>query len=107
MDLITEHGWLHLTPLQYNLIVLLKSLAVKCLSFDFIHLNYRDRNLIDKMRRIERLFLMLRYRREYVESIRESILTVYRKQAKAEEEGKEAASLVVRMLAEEVTLRLQ
>jgi len=104
LDLITEHGWLHLTPLQYNLVVLLKSLAAKCLSFDFIHLDYRDRDLIDKMKRIERLFLMLHYRREYAESIRESILTVYRKQGKAEEEGKETGSLAVRMLAEDVTL---
>jgi hypothetical protein len=104
LDLITEHGWLHLTPLQYNLVVLLKSLAAKCLSFDFIHLDYRDRNLIDKMKRIERLFLMLHHRREYAENIRESILTVYRKQGKAEAEGKETGSLAVRMLGEDVTL---
>jgi len=103
LDLITEHGWLHLTPLQYNLIVLLKSLADKCLAFDFIHLNYRDRNLIDKMKRIERLFLMLHYRPQYVESILDSILTVYGKQRRGEE-GKETRSLAVRMLAEDVTL---
>ena len=75
LELITEHGWLHLTPLQYNLIVLLKSLADKCLAFDFIHLNYRDRRLIDRMQRIERLFLMLHYRSEYTEMIQDSILT--------------------------------
>jgi hypothetical protein len=104
LDLITEHGWLHLTPLQYNLVVLLKSFADKCLSFDFIHLNYRDRNLIDKMKRIECLFLMMHYRPEYVEIILDSILTVYRKQGKKEEEGKETRDLAVRILREDVTL---
>jgi hypothetical protein len=104
LELITEHGWLHLTPLQYNLVVLLKSLADKCLTFDFIHLNYRDRNLIDKMKRIERLFLMMHYRPEYIESIKDSILTVYRKQGKDEEEGNATRNLAIRILSEDVTL---
>jgi hypothetical protein len=104
LDLITEHGWLHLTPLQYNLAVLLKSLADKCLAFDFVHLNYRDRDLIDKMKRIERLFLMLHYRREYEQIVLESILKVYRKQGKTEEEAEETRSLAVRMLDQDVAL---
>jgi hypothetical protein len=104
LELITEHGWLHLTPLQYNLIVLLKSLADKCLSFDFIHLDYRDRNLIDKMKRIERLFLMIHYRAEYLERIKDSILTVYKKQGKDEEQGKETCDLAVRILAKDESL---
>jgi hypothetical protein len=104
LELITEHGWLHLTPLQYNLVVLLKSLADKCLAFDFVHLNYRDRNLIDKMRRIECLFFMMHYSGKYVASIQDSILTVYRKQGKDEEEGKETRGLADRMLAKDVAL---
>jgi hypothetical protein len=104
LELITEHGWLHLTPLQYNLIVLLKSLADKCLAFDFVHLNYRDRTLVEKMKRIERLFLMLHYRSHYIETIQESILRVYRKQAKEEEAGQETRGLAVRILAEDATL---
>ncbi len=104
LGLITEHGWLHLTPLQYNLVVLLKSLADKCLAFDFIHLNYRDRNLIDKMKRIERLFLMMHYQPEYIQSIEESILTVYRKQGKDEEEGNAARNLAIRILSQDATL---
>ena len=104
LELITEHGWLHLTPLQYNLIVLLKSLADKCLAFDFVHLNYRDRKLIEKMKRIERLFLMLHYRAEYAEMIQESVLSVYRKQGKGEEAGQEVRNLAVRILAADATL---
>ena len=104
LELITEHGWLHLTPLQYNLIVLLKSLADKCLAFDFVHLNYRDRKLIEKMKRIERLFLMLHYRAGYAEMIQESILRVYRKQGKGEEAGQEVRNLAVRILAADATL---
>jgi hypothetical protein len=104
LELITEHGWLHLTPLQYNLIVLLKSLADKCLDFDFVHLDYRDRKLIERMKGIERLFLTLHYRSEYAEMIEESILRVYGKQGKEEEAGRETRSLAVRILSADATL---
>ncbi len=104
LNLITEQGWLHLAPLQYNLVVLLKALTDKLLVFDFVHLNYRDRNLIDKVKRIESLFLMLHYRPEYVDSILSSVLTVYKKQGKKEEEGSETRNLAVRILAKEASL---
>jgi hypothetical protein len=104
LNLVAEHGWLHLTPLQYNLVVLLKALADKILAYDFIHLNYRDRNLIDKLKRIESLFLMLQYRPEYMDGIINSVLTVYKKQGDKEEEGRETRSLVVRMLSKDATL---
>jgi len=104
LNLITEQGWLHLTPLQYNLVVLLKALTDKLLVFDFVHLNYRDRNLIDKVKRIESLFLMLHYRPEYVDSILSSVLTVYKKQGKKEEEGSETRNLAVRILTKEASL---
>ena len=104
LNLITEQGWLHLAPLQYNLVVLLKALTDKLLVFDFVHLNYRDRNLIDKVKRIESLFLMLHYRPEYVDSILSSVLTVYKKQGKKEEVGSETRNLAVRILAKEASL---
>lgn len=104
LKLIAEHGWLHLTPLQYNLVVLLKALADKCLAFDFVHLNYRDRSLIDRLKRIERLFLMLHYRGEYLGIILDSILTVYKKQGKKEEEGLRTRDLAVRLLSEDASL---
>ena len=104
LELITEHGWLHLTPLQYNLVVLLKSLADKCISFDFVHLNYSDRSLIDKMKRIEALFLMMHYRGEHVGIIQDSIQMVYKKQGKGEEEGRETGNLAARILEQEGSL---
>ncbi|MEE8589696.1 MAG: hypothetical protein V3T35_00090 [Spirochaetia bacterium] len=104
LNLITEHGWLHLTPLQYNLVVLLKALADKLLAFDFVHLNYRDRNLIDKLKRIESLFLMLHYRPEYVDNVLDSVLRVYKKQGDKEEEGNETRNLAVRILVKEASL---
>jgi len=104
LNLITEHGWLHLTPLQYNLVVLLKALADKLLAFDFVHLNYRDRKIIDKLKRIESLFLMLHYRPEYVDSALASVQTVYKKQGKEEEEGDETRNIALRILAKEASL---
>jgi hypothetical protein len=104
LELITEHGWLHLTALQYNLIVLLKSLADKCLAFDFVHLNYRDRKMVERIKRIECLFLMLHYRADYIDIIQESILTVYRKQGKEESAGQETRSLAVNILSEDANL---
>jgi hypothetical protein len=104
LNLITEHGWLHLTPLQYNLVVLLKQMADKLLAFDFVHLNYRDRNLIDKLKRIESLFLMLHYRPEYLDSVLSSILRVYKQQGNKEEEGSETRNLAQRILAKEASL---
>jgi len=101
---ITEQGWLHLTPLQYNLVVLLKQMADKLLAFDFVHLNYRDRNLIDNLKRIESLFLMLHYRSDYLDSILSSVLKVYQKQGNKEEEGSETRNLAQRILVKEASL---
>jgi hypothetical protein len=104
LNLVTENGWLHLTPLQYNLVVLLKALADKILEFDFIHLSYRDRNLIDRLKRIESLFLMLHYRPEYLQSILDSVMTIYKKQGDREEEGRQSRSLAMRILSKDATL---
>jgi hypothetical protein len=104
LNLVTENGWLHLTPLQYNLVVLLKALADKILEFDFIHLSYRDRNLIDRLKRIESLFLMLHYRPEYLQSILDSVMTIYKKQGNREEEGRQSRSLAMRILSKDATL---
>jgi len=104
LKLVSEHGWLHLTPLQYNLCVLLKQLSDRILSFDFIHLNYRDRNLIDKFKRLESIFLMLHYKPEYMEMVLNSLLIVSKKQGREEQEGDETRTLALRILAEDVTL---
>ncbi len=104
LKLASDHGWLHLTPLQYNLVGTLRQLCERILSFDFVHLNYRSRNLIDKLRRIETLFLILHYHSTYLDSILRSLALVYKKQGKDEEEGKEAQNLAFRILARDATL---
>ena len=101
---VMEHGWLHLTPVQYNLVRLLKALADKILTFDFVHLNYRDRFLIDRLKRIEILFLMLQYDPQYRDSILHSLQVVYTKQGWEEQQVREVQNLVRRILEENLTL---
>ncbi|MBN1834876.1 MAG: hypothetical protein JW820_03435, partial [Spirochaetales bacterium] len=103
LALVKEVGWLYLTRRRYNLAVLLKHLCERILAFDFVHLDYRDRDLIDKMRRIESLFLALHYRPEYLEDLLAAARTVYARQGKAEESDA-MADLINRILMPEVTL---
>jgi hypothetical protein len=98
LALVAEHGWLHLTPAQYNQVMLLRRLVQRLLAFDFVHLNFRDRNVIEKLRRIEGLFLMIHYRPETLGSIVSSLRTVYQKQRGGEKELDEATGLAIRLL---------
>lgn len=104
LKLVNDHGWLHLTPLQYNLVRTLKQLCERILAFDFVHLNYRSRDLIDKLKRIETLFLILHYRSNYLNSILSSLALVYKKQGEDEEEGIEAQNLAFKILARDAAL---
>lgn len=99
-----EHGWLYLTPRQYNLVVLLKRLADRLLAFDFIRLHWRDHDLIDGFRRIESLFLMLHYTPDTTEAILEAVRLFFEKQHEEEEEIVRTSSLVLEVLAEDFAL---
>jgi hypothetical protein len=94
-----EHGWLYLTPLQYNLVVLLKRLSDRLLSFDFVHLEYRDRNLIDRLKRVETPFLFLRYRPEHLDALLGALRVLYQKQHRDESECSAVVALAVRLLS--------
>jgi len=98
LDIVVEHGWLHLTPTQYNEVMLLRRLANRILAFDFAHADFRDRNVIEKLERIEGLFLMIHYGPATLESIVASLHTVYRKQDAAEKDLEEAIALTVKIL---------
>ena len=98
LTVVTEHGWLHLAPAQYNEVMLLWRLLQRILAFDFVHADFRDRNLILKLQRIEGLFLMIHYKPATLESIVGSLHTVYRKQEASEEDLDEAIGLIVKIL---------
>jgi hypothetical protein len=100
---VIEVGWLYLSQRQYNLVVLLKWLCDRILAFDFVHLNYRERDLIDKMWRLESLFLALHYNGRYIDDLLAAIQTVYRKQAKTDEVD-DVSDLINRIMTPELTL---
>ena len=103
LELVTQVGWLYLGKRRYNLAVLLKRLCERIVAFDFVHLNYRDRDLIDRMRRLESLFLALHYRAEYLEDLRGAIQIVYGKQG-SRDDADGAIDLINRIMTPELTL---
>jgi hypothetical protein len=104
LQAVVEHGWLHLTPRQYNHVVLVKRLADRIQSFDFLHLNLREMNIVDRFKRIESLFLMLHYHGETMGVVLGALRTFYEKQHDPEQEIERTHSLVARLLSEDITL---
>ncbi len=98
LELVAQHGWLHLTPAQYNEVMLLRRLAARLVGFDFAHLDMRDRNVIDRLQRVEGLFLLIHYRPEAPDSIVRSLRLACQKQGLEEKETDEAAGLALRIL---------
>lgn len=101
---ITDHGWVHLTPRQYNHVVLLKRLCDRIQSFDFLHLDLRARGLVDSFKRIESLFLMLHYHPETMDVLLEALRHFSEKQHESTDEIERTHGLVVRLLREDITL---
>ncbi len=101
---VLESGWIYLTPRQYNLVALLKRLCDRLQAFDFSRLNLRDRNLIDRLRRIESLFLMLHYDPENLGVILNALRVHHEKQGEAQAEVDASHALVIRLMSEDCTL---
>jgi hypothetical protein len=101
---ILDHGWVHLTPRQYNHVVLLKRLSDRIQGFDFLHLNLRAPDLVDSFKRIESLFLMLHYHAETMGVVLSALRHFSEKQREPEEEIERTHGLVVRLLREDITL---
>jgi hypothetical protein len=101
---VLENGWLYLTPRQYNLVALLSKLCSRLSAFDLARLNLRDRNLIDRLRRVESLFLMLQYNPENLGVILSALRVHYEKQREEPGELETSHALVIRLLTEDCTL---
>jgi hypothetical protein len=98
LDLVAQEGWLHLTPARYNEVMLLSRLARRLGSFDFARIDLRDRNVIDRLQRIEGLFLMIHYRPGVPDSIVRSLRLVCQKQGVDEKVIDETTGLALRIL---------
>jgi hypothetical protein len=101
---VTDHGWVHLTPRQYNHVVLLKKLSDRIQAFDFLHLNLRAPGLVESFKRIESLFLMLHYHADTIGVVLGALRHHSEKQHEPEEEIVRTHGLVVRLLREDITL---
>jgi hypothetical protein len=101
---VLENGWLYLTPRQYNLVALLNRLCGRLQAFDFSRLNLRDRNLIDRLRRVESLFLMLHDNPDSMGVILGTLRVHHEKQQQGQAETDASHALVIRLLSEDCTL---
>jgi hypothetical protein len=72
LNFITQligNGWLYLTKKDYNLLVLFQRFCKSVVEFNFLKLNPKDRNCVDNLKNIERQFLALHYREEFIGKI--------------------------------------
>lgn len=101
---VIAHGWLHLTPKQYNLLVLLKRLADRVSDFDFTRLDLSSRKAIERLRGIESLFLMLHYNADTLQVIFDALQFFSEKQHEPESENTRVFGLILQLLTEDCTV---
>jgi hypothetical protein len=95
---ILQNGWHHLNKREYNLLLILKKLCEKITKTNFNLLNYKDRNLIEKLRSIETLFLILCYHNHYLDTILSSVQTVLEKDPEYHDDIRDVLVLIKRIL---------
>jgi len=76
LNKVLKEGWLHLTKLEYNLIVQFTALCSEILNVNFLSFDLKDENIIDKMNKLETLFITCHYRQEYPATIISAVTTV-------------------------------
>lgn len=62
---VVDVGWKHLTKRDYNLVVLFSHLLDEIQKIDFYNLDYKKRNLIDKITSVERYYYVFHSHNEY------------------------------------------
>ncbi len=101
---VAAYGWLYLTPKQYNLLVLVKRLADRVQVFDFSRLDFRSPRTIDRLRRIESLFLMLHHDPKTLQIIFDALRVYFEHHHDSAKHGKQTFGLVLQLLAEDCTV---
>jgi hypothetical protein len=104
LRLALSTGWQYLKKTEYNLLVVLKRFCDEVLTTNFIILNYRNRNLIDKLQPLERLFLILHSDPEYIATLCASVKAVLLYNNGKEEEQIASVALVQKLLTQDGTL---
>jgi hypothetical protein len=99
-----DQGWSVLGKADYNLVVVLKQLCERILAANIKPSSPRDRNIIDKLRSVETVFLVLHYDSEFQKSIIEAIQRVLLRDPRYKDEYEQAPELVRKILTQEASL---
>jgi len=67
LEIALEDSWHYLRATEYNLLVVLKQLCNEIASINYNLFNYKDRNLLNKLKSLEILFFVLHYHPHYHE----------------------------------------
>jgi hypothetical protein len=97
-------GWKHLPKKRYNMLAALDRLCREITSTNFRLLNMRDRNLIDKLRILETLFLTFHYRSENAEEAVEALGEAMTREPELGKRADRARLLANRILLPEFTI---
>ncbi len=98
---LLENGWESLTPQQYNLLAVLKRLTEALCGANVLRIRFRGSDTIDRLARVESLFLMLHYDPRSLPMIFRAIRTCCALRHGAEGDGEHLAGLALKLLAED------
>lgn len=104
LNRVESRGWLYLTKRGYNLLMLMRELCSEMVSTSFFFRKYDQRNVIDRYRKLENLFLLIHSKREYIPTIVSEMRYLIAAAPDFGEDPQEIEKLVMRILSEDLTL---
>jgi hypothetical protein len=102
--LALQTGWRELGKEDYNLIAVLEKLCFEISSANFKVLNYRDRDLIDKLRNLETYFFIMHYRPEYTTQVTQALLRALTANLEYKGDREELAVTIAKILSPDLAL---
>ncbi len=78
-ELVLKVGWIDLRKMEYNLICQFNELIKKILNINFGLINSNDVNMLDKLRDLEKKFIICHYKQNYQDIIISSISSILAK----------------------------
>ena len=104
LNRVENRGWLYLSKRGYNLLMLMRELCSDLVATNFFFRRYDQRNIIDRYRRIENLFLLIHSKKEYIPNIISEMRYLIATAPDFSEDPEEIEKLVLRILSEDLTL---